>query len=102
MFDKNAAAVLRALPPAAAVRKVSIVATREWPDYVFSYLPIAGILLIMAVYHPGLYLPRRLLGVRLRAKALMQKDGEKKTRSCEREEETEARSGSSVKGREGI
>jgi hypothetical protein len=85
VLDKYATGVLKSLRPGEAVGRVSIVVTEEWPAYAFNYLPITGILVIMAAYHPGFYLPRRLIGVRLRAKRLLKED-EEKMRSATRKE----------------
>lgn len=46
----------------------------EWPVYVFQHLPILLILVLMAVYHPGAYLPRRLTGWRLNTKKLLREE----------------------------
>ncbi|KAH8901274.1 hypothetical protein GQ53DRAFT_631306 [Thozetella sp. PMI_491] len=55
----------------------SIVTTDEWTLYVFDTLPQALILIILAIHHPGFYLPKRLLGFRLKTQALAK---EKKAR----------------------
>ncbi|CAP67708.1 uncharacterized protein PODANS_1_15980 [Podospora anserina S mat+] len=49
-------------------------AMSEWPVYVFQHLPILLILVLMAVYHPGAYLPRRLTGWRLNTKKLLREE----------------------------
>ncbi|KAK0737361.1 hypothetical protein B0T21DRAFT_383349 [Apiosordaria backusii] len=46
----------------------------EWPVYVFQHLPIALILVLLAIYHPGDYLPRRLTGWRLNTKRLLREE----------------------------
>lgn len=69
---------LRVLDPSETKNKLSLLSTVEWPVYVFEYLPIAAIMGIMGLYHPGFYLPRRLTGFRLRAKGLIQEDEEKR------------------------
>ncbi|EEY21823.1 predicted protein [Verticillium alfalfae VaMs.102] len=51
-------------------RPGSIVTTEEWPTWVFNFLPTLLVLSIMAVYHPGYYLPKRLTGARLRGREL--------------------------------
>ncbi|KAK0664489.1 hypothetical protein QBC41DRAFT_233784 [Cercophora samala] len=51
-----------------------IVAMSEWPEYVFQHLPIVLILVLLAVYHPGDYLPRRLTGWRLKTKRLLREE----------------------------
>ncbi|KAM0272618.1 hypothetical protein ACHAQH_008609 [Verticillium albo-atrum] len=51
-------------------RPGSIVTSEEWPTWVFSFLPTLLVLSIMAVYHPGYYLPKRLTGTRLKGKEL--------------------------------
>ncbi|KAK4170542.1 hypothetical protein QBC43DRAFT_191249, partial [Cladorrhinum sp. PSN259] len=56
----------------------SLMSTTEWPVYAFEYLPAAAIMVIMGVYYPGSYLPRRLTGFRLRAKLLIQEDQERR------------------------
>src|SRR4051812_14653880 len=59
---------------------ISIITTEEWPVWAFDYLPNFAILVILAVYHPGFYLPRRLTGFSLKTKGLLQ---EAKTRKLE-------------------
>ncbi|KAK4174169.1 hypothetical protein QBC36DRAFT_358152 [Triangularia setosa] len=49
-------------------------AMAEWPVYVFQHLPIALMLVLLAVYHPGDYLPRRLTGWRLKTKRLLREE----------------------------
>ncbi|CRJ90872.1 hypothetical protein BN1723_008487 [Verticillium longisporum] len=51
-------------------RPGSIITTEEWPSWVFNFLPTLLVLSIMAVYHPGYYLPKRLTGGRLKGKEL--------------------------------
>ncbi|KAM0590506.1 hypothetical protein D7B24_003525 [Verticillium nonalfalfae] len=51
-------------------RPGSIITTEEWPTWVFNFLPTLLVLSIMAVYHPGYYLPKRLTGARLRGREL--------------------------------
>ncbi|CRK38315.1 hypothetical protein BN1708_007705 [Verticillium longisporum] len=51
-------------------RPGSIIITEEWPTWVFNFLPTLLVLSIMAVYHPGYYLPKRLTGARLKGKEL--------------------------------
>ncbi|KAK4197134.1 hypothetical protein QBC40DRAFT_342202 [Triangularia verruculosa] len=49
-------------------------ALEEWPVYVFQHLPIVVILVLLAVYHPGDYLPKRLTGWRLKTKRLLREE----------------------------
>ncbi|GAB1311503.1 hypothetical protein MFIFM68171_01713 [Madurella fahalii] len=71
VFSKDAVTLLRFLPASEARERLSVVVTEEWPEYLLYYIPAAGILLLMAIYHPGFYLPRRLTGMRLRTKELL-------------------------------
>ncbi|KAK0716901.1 hypothetical protein B0T26DRAFT_647724 [Lasiosphaeria miniovina] len=75
VLERDAAASLQADPPLEA-GALPLLATEEWPIYAFDYLPIAAILVVMAVYYPGLYLPRRLTGFRLRTVALVREEEE--------------------------
>jgi hypothetical protein len=58
-------------------RPTPVVTTDEWPFYVFDILPNLLIFTILAVYHPGFYLPRRLTGFRLKSFALLKEEKEK-------------------------
>ncbi|KAH8883286.1 hypothetical protein GQ53DRAFT_699471 [Thozetella sp. PMI_491] len=58
-------------------RPISIVTTEEWPDYVFNILPTILILALQAVWHPGLYLPKRLMGFSLKRKQLLKDEATK-------------------------
>lgn len=55
-------------------RPASILTTEEWPIWVFNFAPIVLIMGILAAYHPGDYLPRRLTGVRLKGNELVAMD----------------------------
>lgn len=48
----------------------SILTTSEWPAWTFQFAPMLLIIIIMAAYHPGYYLPRRLMGLRFKGKEL--------------------------------
>ncbi|KAK3393978.1 hypothetical protein B0H63DRAFT_531928 [Podospora didyma] len=75
VLERDVTALLTAVPPPDPM-SLPIMATEEWPVYVFDFLLIAVILLAMAVYHPGLYFPRRLTGFRLQTKALVREEEE--------------------------
>lgn len=55
-------------------RPSSILTTEEWPVWVFNFAPTILIFGIMAAYHPGDYLPRRLTGLRLKGNELVAMD----------------------------
>ncbi|KAK4231001.1 hypothetical protein QBC38DRAFT_355601 [Podospora fimiseda] len=58
--------------------EASLMSTTEWPVYTFEYLPVAAIMVIMGMFYPGCYLPKRLTGFRLRVKGLIKEDEEKR------------------------
>ncbi|KAM0331451.1 hypothetical protein ACHAQA_003127 [Verticillium albo-atrum] len=66
VLEKDALETLKA-----SRRPGSILTTEEWPTWVFNFLPTLLIISIMAVYHPGYYLPKRLTGLRLKGKELV-------------------------------
>ncbi|KAH6695123.1 hypothetical protein F5X68DRAFT_227120 [Plectosphaerella plurivora] len=55
-------------------RPSSILTTEEWPVWVFNFAPTILIFGVMAAYHPGDYLPRRLTGLRLKGNELVAMD----------------------------
>lgn len=55
-------------------RPSSIITTEEWPSWVFNFLPTLLIMGILAAYHPGTYLPRRLTALRLKGNELVAMD----------------------------
>ncbi len=60
---------------------ISIVTTEEWPVYVFDILPSILILAIQAVWYPGFYFPKRLVGFALKRKRLIEEENRQLRRS---------------------